>query len=308
MKTPSANVYDEVLSHQTQAEAPVMTAPSSEMQPRQCVPHEAVHSSQTPVTYHSSLQSSGATPPTLPGTPAMNPQLPPPNPSMQPIIYSPHSPEHNFHLNSAKNVFGTGSSVSGGSGNNPSTAESSLPTHSPAVAGWNNNNNSNNNNNANPVFLLQNGFASTIQHVTNLERPSLSGSSEAGGLITPDFETRRANVALPPALLSGDLSGPKTSSPQAYPTSLALFRSAAPQSDTCSLVTPYAQLQLSLSFDQYDTPEQIFGDGTASAGGSASSDSFGDTRNNNQASSNPTTNSSLLHSYCEHIGTGDLRV
>ncbi|KAM7538153.1 hypothetical protein Aperf_G00000066198 [Anoplocephala perfoliata] len=306
-KTSSPNVYDEVLSHQTQAEAPVVATPKSEMQFRQCLPHEAIHSSQTPVTYHSSLQSSGATPPTLPSTPAMNPQPPPPppNPIMQPVMYSPHSPEHNFQLNSVKNAFGTGSSVSGGSGNNPSTAESSLPTHSPAVAGWNNNNN--NNSNSNPVFLLHNGFSSALQHATNLERPSLSGSSEAGGLITPDFETRRANVALPPALLGGDLSGPRTSSPQTNPTSLAIFRSAAPQSDACSLVTPYAQLQLSLSFDQYDTPEQIFGDGTTSAGGSASLDGFGDARNNNQASSNPTTNSSLLHSYCEHGGTGDFR-
>ncbi|VDL15798.1 unnamed protein product, partial [Hymenolepis diminuta] len=302
MTSVSTNVCDEVLSHQTPIATPVMAAvPTPETQFRQCLPHgPPAPSTQTPVTYHSSLHSSVATPPTLPVTQAISLQQNPMMSVLQPTPYSPHSPEHTIQLNQVKNTYGTGSSVSGGSGNNPSTAESSLPTHSSVVNGWSNMNST-------QAFFLHNGLTHSMQRTSQLERPSLSGSSEAGGLITPDFEARRANVALPPALQGGDHTCSGISSPQTNTTSLALFRSAVPQHDTCSLVTPYAQLQLSLSFDQYDTPEQIFGNGTVSAGGS-SLDGMGNPRNNNQASSNPTTNSSLLHSYCEHAGNGDFRV
>nr|CDS27892.1 conserved hypothetical protein [Hymenolepis microstoma] len=300
---PSTNVYDEVLSHQTPTVTPVMAAESTpEAHFRQYLPHEPLAtSSQTPVTYHSSVQGSVATPPALPVTQATSLQQNRMMSVLQPATYSPHSPEHGFPLHQVKNAYGTGSSVSGGSGNNPSTAESSLPTHSSVVNGWSNINST-------QGFFLHNGLTPSMQHTSHLERPSLSGSSEAGGLITPDFEARRANVALPPALQGGDHTCPGIPSPQPNTTSLALFRSAAPQHDSCSLVTPYAQLQLSLSLDQYDTPEQIFGEGSVSVGDSASLDRIGNPRNNNQASSNPTTNSSLLHSYCEHAGTGDFRV
>ncbi|VDK33526.1 unnamed protein product [Taenia asiatica] len=291
-----SNFYDETPTHQ-------IANMTSEVQFKQYMPHEPQTSSQSMVTYHgvpattSPLCNPAPTPPTLPNSSILNQQqqhqqLSP----LQQVMYSPHSSDHALHPNINKNAYATGSSVSGGSGNNPSTAESSLPTQSSAVNGWNNTNNN--------VFLL-NGFTPTM-HTTNLERQNLSDSSEVGALVTPDFETRRANVALPPALLGGEGVGPPLPSPPINSTSLALFRSAAPQNEACTLVTPYAQLQLSLTFDQYDTPERIFGDGNTSTAGSGSLDGVNGPRN--QTSSNPTTNSSLLHSYCEHGGTGDLRV
>lgn len=295
-KTLPSGFYDEALTHQAANMTP-------EVQFKQYLLHEPQTSSQSLATYHgvpattSSLCNPAPTPPTLPNSPTLSHQQqhqqPPP---LQPVMYSPHSSDHTLHPNINKNAYATGSSVSGGSGNNPSTAESSLPTQSSAVTGWNNVNNN--------VFLL-NGLTPTM-HTTNLERPNLSDGSEAGGLVTLDFETRRANVALPPALLGGEGVGPPLPSPPTNSTSLALFRSAAPQNEACTLVTPYAQLQLSLSFDQYDTPERIFGDGNTSTADSGSLDGANGPRN--QPSSNPTTNSSLLHSYCEHGGTGDLRV
>nr|CDS17570.1 hypothetical protein EgrG_001032800 [Echinococcus granulosus] len=292
-KTLLSNVHDEAPTHQTADIAP-------EVQFKKYLTHEPQTSSQFPITYHcvpvttSSLYNPSPAPVTLPNSPALSQQqqhqqLPP----SQPAMYSPQSPEHTLHQNVTKNAYTMGSSVSGGSGNNPSTAESSIPTQSSAVAGWNNVNKG--------VFLL-NGLTPTM-HTTSVDRPNVLDSCEVGGLITPDFETRRANVALPPALLGGDGVGPPVPSPPINSTSLALFRSAAPQNETCTLVTPYAQLQLSLSFDQYDTPERIFGDGNTSTAGSGSLDGFGGPRNH--PSSNPTTNSSLLHSYCEHGGTGD---
>ncbi|VDD81086.1 unnamed protein product [Mesocestoides corti] len=276
-----ANVYEEVLPHQVQLQ--------------QCLSSEPYVISQTPVLYHSVLTSTGSFQNSLPSPPlqlnsaALNHQNAPSQ-----LVYSPHSLEHTFHPGPTKNMYCTSSSVSNESGNNPSTTESSLPTQSSTVACWNTNNNSNHS------ALQQNDFSNYLR--TNQERPSLSGSSEAGILTTPDFESRRANVALPPALLK-DAVGP--SLPPQTTTGLAMFRSAAPQNDACSMVTPYAQFQLSLSFDQYDTPEQIFANGNASAAGSTSLDGLG---GHNQTSSNPTTNSSLLHSYCEHGGPGDFRI
>nr|VZI46572.1 unnamed protein product [Spirometra erinaceieuropaei] len=190
--------------------------------------------------------------------------------------------------------------MSGGSANNQSTAESSLPTQS--SSGWTE---------PRGVFLPCGNNSAASAAIKNptlgTERPSISGSSETGGfLIGSDFDMRRANVALPPTmppplppLVSGPSpaqvvgSIPPDSSPK--PLGLASFRCANPQ-DSCALVAPYAQLQLSLSLDQYDTPEEIF-----RAEGSDSSCSYAQ-----HASSNPTTNSSLLQSYCEH-GGGDYK-
>lgn len=282
-KPPSSNAYREVLSCQTATDAM-----ASGIQFRQCPPQTSFHDL---LTTTSPLLNSVQTPCAIPSSPAPNKQQQ--MHLLQPIGCSLRSPEHTFHPNTTKNTYGTGSSLSGGSGNNQSTAESSLPTQSSAVMGWNNG------------FFLHNSVTPTMQ-MTNMERPSLSGSSEAGGLVTPDFEARRANVALPPGLLAREGFLPTD---HFNTTSLALFRSATPaHNETCSLVTPYAQLQLSLSFNQYDTPEQIFtsedkdANGITSAAGSPSLDGFGSVRNH-QASSNPTTNSSLLHSYCEHGGT-----
>nr|VZI51002.1 unnamed protein product [Spirometra erinaceieuropaei] len=199
-------------------------------------------------------------------------------------------------------TYAPGSSMSGGSANNQSTAESSLPTQS--SSGWTE---------PRGVFLPCGNNSAASAAIKNptlgTERPSISGSSETGGfLIGSDFDMRRANVALPPAmppppplppLVSGPIpaqvvgSIPPDSSPK--PLGLASFRCANPQ-DSCALVAPYAQLQLSLSLDQYDTPEEIF-----RAEGSDSSCSYAQ-----HASSNPTTNSSLLQSYCEH-GGGDYK-
>ncbi|KAL5109659.1 hypothetical protein TcWFU_000231 [Taenia crassiceps] len=294
-KTLPSNLYNEASTHQA-------TNMTQEAQFKQYLPHESQTSPQSLATYHgvlaptSSLCNSALTPPTLPNSSTLSQQQQHQPPPLQSVMYSPNSSDHALHPNINKNAYATGSSVSGGSGNNPSTAESSLPTQSSAVTGWNNA--------SNGVFFL-NGLNHAM-HTANVERPNLSDSSEAAGLVTPDFETRRANVALPLALLGGEGVGPPLPSPPTNSTSLALFRSAAPQNEACTLVTPYAQLQLSLSFDQYDTPERIFGDGNTSTAGSGSLDGVNGPRN--QPSSNPTTNSSLLHSYCEHGGTGDLRV
>ncbi|VDM36327.1 unnamed protein product [Hydatigera taeniaeformis] len=292
VKTLPSNAY---------SEAPTQTTNMiSEMQFKQCLMHKPHTSSQPLIAYHglpatvNSPSNSVPSASTLPNSSILSQQQQHQQlSSLQPVMCSPHSPDHALHPSINKNAYATGSSVSGGSGNNPSTAESSLPTQSSAVTGWNNVNNN--------VFVL-NG----LTHTTNVERPNPPDNIEIGDPATPDFETRRANVALPPALLGVEGVVPPVPSPPVNSTSLALFRSAASQNEASTLVTPYAQLQLSLSFDQYDTPERIFTDGNTPTAGSGSLDGFNGPRN--QLSSNPTTNSSLLHSYCEHGGTGDLRV
>lgn len=210
-----------------------------------------------------------------PASPSRNMQ----SPSMRTSRLHPRVSEQLSPLGDRKLVnYAPESSMSGGSLNNNSTAESSLPTQS--CSGWNSK--------LKPQGMVVN------------DRPSISGSSEAGVMLMgSDFEKRRANLPLTPSqTVKIQFPEPPTSaSPE--PVGLASFRSAGEQ-DSCSLVTPYAQLQLSLSLDQYDTPEEIFR-GADSEFQSDSNCSYAQ-----NLSSNPTTNSSLLHSYCEH-GGGDFR-